>query len=179
MEPKLNNLWNVYQRAKSDYLAVAQMRNHQTRKAAYFLRDTAENIQTYLKGKATDPIMKAELNATFNMANNIAISLSGGKKRKFDVSEMEYVRGTPRGPSNPGRQRYGGQQVYSGMRRSRSPMSMGSQGLGAPPGGPFPFGYSRPVDSYHPNHPALPVRDNSEVSRTGRMSSYPQYRSIY
>lgn len=166
MEPKLNNLWNVYQRAKSDYLLVANDMNRATARAARFLRDTAENILSYLENKPSDPIMMAELDATCRMAKEAAVSLTGGKKRKFDVGESERGMGARRGHGSLSiRARYGGgSQRYGNLRRSRSPVGFhpGRFGHGGgPPGYPvvthaprgpsgIPFGYSRPVDSYHP-----------------------------
>lgn len=166
MEPKLNNLWNVYQRAKADYQAVAQLKSHVTTKAARFLRDTAENLLSYLENKTVDSAMMAELDATYKMAKSTAVSLSAGKKRKFDCPDRSRVRGAPRGPSGfPKAPRAGRPQSY-GNRRSRSPEIGGRGGtvgyeveiFGAP-SNPFtqssrtggaPFGYSRPVDSYQP-----------------------------
>jgi hypothetical protein len=160
-EPKLTNLWNVYQRAKADYLVVANHQNHATATAARFLRDTAENILSYLENKTTDPIMMGELDATYRMAKEAAVSLTGGKKRKFDVGEAERGRRARCGHGGPlNRSGHGGGQRYGDMRRSRSPVRY-SGGHGGPPGYPaaqtqprgpsgIPFGYSRPVDSYHP-----------------------------
>jgi hypothetical protein len=164
MEPKLMNLWNVYQRAKADYLVVANDQNHAAARAARFLRDTAENILSYFENKTTDPIMMAELDATCRMAKEAAVSLTGGKKRKFDVGETDRGTGVRRGyGSLPYRSRNGGGQRYGSMRRSRSPVGFtsGHYGHGGPPSYPaatqaargpsgIPFGYSRPVDSYHP-----------------------------
>ena len=163
MEPKLTNLWNVYQRAKADYLVVANDKNHATARAARFLRDTAENILSYLGNKNRDPIMMAELDATYRMAKEAAVSLTGGKKRKFDVGETDRGMGTRRGYGGPPNTRYGqvGTQRYGSMRRSRSPVAVTSGRYSGPPGYPaatqtprdrsgIPFGYSRPVDSYHP-----------------------------
>jgi hypothetical protein len=160
-EPKLTNLWNVYQRAKADYLVVANHQNHATATAARFLRDTAENILSYLENKTADPIMMRELNATYRMAKEAAVSLTGGKKRKFDVGEAERGMGARRGHGGLlNRSGHDGGQRYGDMRRSRSPARY-SGGYGGPPAYPaaqtqprghsdIPFGYSRPVDSYHP-----------------------------
>jgi hypothetical protein len=164
MEPKLTNLWNVYQCAKADYLLVADDQNHATARAARFLRDTAENILSYLGNKTTDPIMMAELDATCRMAKEAAVSLTGGKKRKFDVGETDRGMGVRRGyGSLPYRSRKGGGQRYGTIRQSRSPVGFTSahQAHGGPPSYPavtqtprgpsgIPFGYSHPVDSYHP-----------------------------
>src|SRR5438045_2069149 len=137
-----------------------------TARAARFLRDTAENMLSYFENKPADPILMAELDTTCKMAQEAAVSLTGGKKRKFDAGESERDMGAWREHgSHSIRPRYGdGGQRYGGLRRSRSPVAFhsgryghGGGGTGYPvatqgPRGPsgIPFGYSRPVDSYHP-----------------------------
>ncbi|KIX04319.1 uncharacterized protein Z518_05186 [Rhinocladiella mackenziei CBS 650.93] len=100
MEPKLARLWRVYETARADYLAVVDKDSQETISTAKFLRDTAENTLQYLKNKNVDPIMVTELEATYNMAKAEVVSLTGGKKRKFDLVEIDDVKGVPRGPSN-------------------------------------------------------------------------------
>ncbi|EXJ76728.1 uncharacterized protein A1O5_01236 [Cladophialophora psammophila CBS 110553] len=102
MEPRLAVLWSVYETARAEYLAVLDKNdNEMAIKRAKFLRDTAENILLYLENRNADPLMVAELEGTFTHAKNTAVCLTGGKKRKFDKSEMDQVKGTPRGPSLP------------------------------------------------------------------------------
>ena len=90
---KLARLWSVYQRARSDFHAVTDATDrapHQTSAAARFLRDSAENTLHYLKSsKGTEPIMVAELEGTYRMAKDVADSLAGGRKRKFDTIETK------------------------------------------------------------------------------------------
>ena len=101
MEPNLAKIWAVYQEAKQDYDKKADHEDDAVKfKAAKFLRDTAENILIQLKGKNTDEDMLMELNSTFKMAKAMVVSLSGGKKRKFDPVAMDSVKGVPRGPSS-------------------------------------------------------------------------------
>jgi hypothetical protein len=114
--------------------------------------------------------MIAELDATYRMAKEAAVSLTGGKKRKFDVGETDRGMGARRGYGSlpirtkyRGSQRCGVQRYSSSMRGNRSPVGFnsGHYGHGGPPGYPavtqpprgpsgIPFGYTRPVDSYHP-----------------------------
>ncbi|KIW90720.1 uncharacterized protein Z519_08503 [Cladophialophora bantiana CBS 173.52] len=102
MEPRLAVLWSVYETARAEYLAVLDKNdNEMAIKRAKFLRDTAENILLYLENRNADPLMVAELEGTFNHAKNTVVCLTGGKKRKFDKSDMDQVKGTPRGPSLP------------------------------------------------------------------------------
>lgn len=101
MAPKLAKIWSVYEDAKRDYHEKSNHEDDSVKfKAAKFLRDTAENILIQLKGKNTDENMLMELNSTFNMAKAMVVSLSGGKKRKFDPVAMDSVKGIPRGPSS-------------------------------------------------------------------------------
>jgi len=162
MEPKLARLWSVYEKARADYLTVADNNDHTTAAAARFLRDTAENTILYLKDKNTDPIMMAELHATCNMAKQTAVSLTGGKKRKFDRSGMDHVRGIPRGPSGAGgrwghvteNRGYPGEdrrREYVDQRRRSQDTEQGRKGGPKRRGhSDVPYGYARPVDSYQP-----------------------------
>ena len=108
--------------------------------------------------------MMAELDATYRMAKEAAVSLTGGKRRKFDVGEADRGMGARRGYSGfSSRSRFDGDQRYGAMRRSRSPVDFtrSQHGRGGPSSYPAvtqasrdpsggAFGYSRPVDSYHP-----------------------------
>jgi len=165
MEPKLARLWSVYKKARADFEAVSKKADSVKRAvAAKFLRDTAENTIQYLQNKNTDPIMMAELFATYNMAKSTAVSLAGGKKRKFDYVEMDMVKGTPRGPSS-----VGSKTRHEGASKSVSDRYKKRELIG-PPGytgeyvrdraksnnrgrghSSVPFGYSRTVDSYQPH----------------------------
>lgn len=119
-EPQVARLLQVYERAKADYFAVSGVEGHETIEAAKFLRDTAENTLQYLSDKVIDPNALTELQSTFNMAKATVVSLSGGKKRKFDTVEMDSLRSAPRGPGGgtnaSGAGGYGSSQA--GRRRS-------------------------------------------------------------
>ncbi|KAK4938965.1 hypothetical protein LTR10_020713 [Elasticomyces elasticus] len=97
MEPQLKRLWEIYEIAKLDYFAVSNSKSHELLGAAKFLRDTAENTQQYLTDKNIDPNMLAELDSTYDMAKATVVSLSGGKKRKFDAVDKDLIEGAPRG----------------------------------------------------------------------------------
>ena len=77
-------LWTVYNKAKKDFFAVAEPSSLQKQEAAKFLRDTAENLLHHLQDKAADQRLLDELNRTFEAAEHTAMTLHGGKKRKFD-----------------------------------------------------------------------------------------------
>jgi hypothetical protein len=140
-DPKLARLFTVYDQARSEYNSLIKVADSKTVTAAKFLRDTAENALTYLKEKNVDAEVLNELKETCNMAATAVITLSGGKKRKFDLRE-------------------GGDASVSGWyakckgdekRRSQNGGKWrgGRGGKARGPSG-IPYGYTRPVDSYYP-----------------------------
>ena len=155
MEPKLKRLWSVYETARSDYVAVKDDHHHTRLTSAKFLRDTAENTLEYLKGKDVDPLMLTELEGTFRMAKSIVVDLSGGKKRKFDRTEVSDAReARPRPSSAPIRTHYG-HLDRDDLFFARNDTRMQESRYRGKPGGRghsgVPFGYgARDVDSYHP-----------------------------
>ncbi|KAK5303860.1 hypothetical protein LTR99_004315 [Exophiala xenobiotica] len=130
-EPQVARLLQVYERAKADYFAVSSSGSGiegggtETIEAAKFLRDTAENTLQYLSDKIIDPNALTELQSTFNMAKATVVSLSGGKKRKFDTVEMDsLVRAAPRGPGGGGGTNasgYGSHGAHAAGRRRSNP----------------------------------------------------------
>lgn len=120
MEPNLAKIWAVYEDAKRDYHEKSDHGDGASFRAAKFLRDTAENILIQLKGKNTDEIMLQELNSTYKMAKAMVVSLSGGKKRKFDPVAMDEVKGIPRGPSNLGASQARTENVETREHRGRN-----------------------------------------------------------
>lgn len=142
MEPRLAQLWSVYDSARAEYLQVGNRSDEQTLRTAKFLRDTAENIVQYLKNRNADPIMLAELSATFNMAKATVVSLSGGKKRKFDPVEMDEVKGVPRGPwrdqDQDRRQRRRPAYTYGNQYGDEQSSGYGPSGRGTSYGNPNP-----------------------------------------
>lgn len=97
---KLHRIWKIFQTAKEEYLAIPDSFDRQMDKfrATRFLRDTAENVIFYLDGQRHDPAMMKDAKDTFEMVKNTAVVQSGGRKRSFDVSEMERVGGVPKAP---------------------------------------------------------------------------------
>lgn len=134
--PKLKRLFDVYDQAKTEYLAVCEMNDDKkTLAAARFLRDTAENAVSILQDKNIGGEVFRSLQETYDLAKEMAVELSGGKKRKFDGLPGEVVNGTGSKKSRGGR---GGSYRGRGGRRGR-----GHSGI--------PYGYTaRTVDSYHP-----------------------------
>lgn len=181
MEPKLARLWGVYETAREDYLAVADKNNDDAMNAARFLRDTAENTLGYLENKNVDPIMLAELNGTYQMAKATAVSLAGGKKRKFDPVDMDDVKGTPRAPSNFGRRsrprRHGGANRHDPLPSSDSGYGAMRHPYGSvsPSSEMMPTGYnSRATDTYpYPPASASPrSRDPPSMADSQRPRGY-------
>lgn len=97
MEPQVARLWSLYEKARADFQAVVPNKDSSaTADSARFLRDTAENTIQYLKTKDFDPVMMAELQAVYDLAKATAVSATGGKKRKFDVADIDKVNEDPR-----------------------------------------------------------------------------------
>ncbi|KIW11794.1 hypothetical protein PV08_09066 [Exophiala spinifera] len=96
VDTQVTRLWQVYEQAKADFNAVPNREGQEIIDAAKFLRDTAENAIQYLADKDVDPEAMAELQSTCNMAKANVVSLTGGRKRKFDV--VDKLEHAPRGP---------------------------------------------------------------------------------
>lgn len=96
VDTQVTRLWQVYEQAKADFYAVPNRDGQELTDAAKFLRDTAENALQYLADKDVDPGAMAELQSTFNMAKATVVSLTGGRKRKFDI--VDQLQHAPRGP---------------------------------------------------------------------------------
>lgn len=96
-------MWEVYEKAKNEFDGEFNREDRDDRVAfvaAKFLRDTAENLLTQLRDQTVSEVVLEELNGTYNMAKAMVVSLSGGRKRKFDpVASGDSI---PRGPSDPG-----------------------------------------------------------------------------
>ena len=155
MDPKLKRLWSVYEGARSDYLAVKDDHHHTKLTGAKFLRDTAENTLEYLRDKDVDPLMLTELEGTFRMAKSIVVDLSGGKKRKFDRTEVSNTReARPRPSSAPIRTHYGHldrNDLFFARNDTRTQESRYRGKSGGRGHSGIPYGYgARDVDSYHP-----------------------------
>ena len=75
--------------AKLDYDVTAETDVVAKSRAVKFLRDTAENALTYLRSWKLDHHMIPELEASFAMAKEKAILLSGGRKRPFEICDMD------------------------------------------------------------------------------------------
>ncbi|KAF7510367.1 hypothetical protein GJ744_006863 [Endocarpon pusillum] len=101
IEHKIERLTSVYQKAKLDFEAVPYRDGIAKLNAARFLRDTAENTVMYFRdvtksgdgygvsSKMQDLI--AELEQTCKMAQASVVTLSGGRKRKFDRHDYEVA----------------------------------------------------------------------------------------
>ena len=74
----------VYQKAKDDFDTIDDPSSLEKQRAAKFLRDTAENTLFHLNNKDCDQRLLDELRITLAVAKQTAMTLHGGKKRKFD-----------------------------------------------------------------------------------------------
>ncbi|KAL2444151.1 hypothetical protein ABEF95_015250 [Exophiala dermatitidis] len=100
IDSKLERLWDLYSSAKQEFLNLSNNNCPPDNliPAAKFLRDTAENTLQYVEDKYIDTERKDDLEVTFNMAKVTVVSLTGGKKRKFDYVSKEETKNAPRGP---------------------------------------------------------------------------------
>lgn len=192
-------LWTIYERAKDEFDAIGEPNSIEKQDAAKFLRDTAENTLHYLSDKSPNHRLVDDLEMTLAVAKHTAMTLHGGKKRKFDdpvpfrdrsrllirpSSQFDTVN-TDQGSERHERharartseRRYQG-DLFNGHDRvsrwrdrsddeefaSHKPSfvapELSPRSVDAPkrkkqqPGrghSGIPYGYSRPVDSYHPN----------------------------
>ncbi|KAK2759182.1 hypothetical protein FQN54_003282 [Arachnomyces sp. PD_36] len=140
-EDKLSHILAVYAKAKADYYAIDDSSVEDKTRAAKFLRDTAENTLVYIKAQKPDHRLIPELESTREMAKDKAITLCGGRKRRFEICEMNNVHGIPKHPrhSSPGQHYQGGGEYHGG--RSREPHRSGSSYVG---------GGRRRADCYRP-----------------------------
>ncbi|KAK5952093.1 hypothetical protein OHC33_006980 [Knufia fluminis] len=88
-------LWTVYDKAKKDFFAVTDPNSLRKQDTARFLRDTAENVLHQLRDKTVDQRLLNELSTTFETAKHTAMTLHGGKKRKFDQPRPAALSETP------------------------------------------------------------------------------------
>jgi hypothetical protein len=170
---KIARLTSIYEKAKADFEALAPSNTAAKLEAARFLRDTAENTIMYFRdsnkrgeSRISNSFM-AELEQTCKSAQASVVSLSGGRKRKFDRHDYDpkATRGgypskfsAPRGGTGGGFRgcagRGGGgggggrgakkwQETKREFRREVQPIAQNTSAE-------RPFGYSRPVDSYQP-----------------------------
>lgn len=208
---KIARLTSIYEKAKSDFEAVPAGDTIAKLEAARFLRDTAENTVMYFRdptksgdGMATGSShmkeLMADLEATCKMAQASVVSLSGGRKRKFDKHDYEvFPRSLPGNGhgSNPGRRGSRGRGISGPSTRgygAKKPQDTKREvGRGVEVPSPHSgnsrehhasaqrgFGYARPVDSYQPGgeiassshaHPYQPPQHH-HLPTTSRSAMY-------
>jgi hypothetical protein len=174
-DAKIARLMSVYEKAKSDFEAVAAGDTVAKLSAARFLRDTAENTIMYFRDRtklgddhaAVSDVQDliADLESTCKMAQASVVSLSGGRKRKFDKHDYEVLPRISQGRGDHAKfsrransssgcrgRRVKNWQESQGDFRSMELPSQRSDSSAREPGPHRPFGYSRPVDSYQPGH---------------------------
>lgn len=134
-DAKIARLTSVYEKAKSDFEAVSTADTIAKLEAARFLRDTAENTILYFRepnksssSHAEDSKIKeliADLETTGKMAQASVVTLSGGRKRRFDLRAYEVLPRGPRGggyrgkaSNRRGRGTFGGRAVRDGREAS-------------------------------------------------------------
>ncbi|KAL1971288.1 hypothetical protein VTN77DRAFT_240 [Rasamsonia byssochlamydoides] len=89
VDDKITRILNVYFKAKEDYYSLEDADYMEKANAARFLRDTAENALNCLRARGlTTHRMVPELEEMFQYAKDKATELLGGKKRRFEITEI-------------------------------------------------------------------------------------------
>ncbi|KAN0079066.1 hypothetical protein V8E54_005579 [Elaphomyces granulatus] len=92
-DEKVARIISIYLRAKDDYFSLDDSNITEKLRAARFLRDTAENSLNYLHAlDCMEHGLVPELEEIFEQAKNKATQLSGGRKRRFEISEAASKR---------------------------------------------------------------------------------------
>ncbi|OAX79909.1 hypothetical protein ACJ72_05765 [Emergomyces africanus] len=89
----LSRILATFSNAQREYKLISDSDVVAKSRAAKFLRDTAENALNYLHARNMQHDMVPKLQAAFQMAKEKAITLSGGRKRPFEVHEVDCRRG--------------------------------------------------------------------------------------
>ncbi|OJD14335.1 hypothetical protein AJ78_05300 [Emergomyces pasteurianus Ep9510] len=89
----LTRILATFSNAQREYQLISDSDVVAKSRAAKFLRDTAENALNYLHARNMQHDMVQKLEAAFQMAKEKAIALSGGRKRPFEINEVDYRRG--------------------------------------------------------------------------------------
>jgi hypothetical protein len=128
----LQRLIDTYDTSCKEFFEAEDRGEEKAGSAARYLRDTAENLLTYLRETNIDPEKLREVENMRDTAKAAAEQLKGGRVRKFDneyasrlqesQNQSKYRRGSEgeRGGAPPG---FAGCSIpwYSYSRRSRSP----------------------------------------------------------
>lgn len=92
VDDKITRILDVYFKAKEDYYNLDGASYMEKAKAARFLRDTAENSLNCLRARGlTTHRMVPELEEMFQYAKDKATELLGGKKRRFEITEVTEI----------------------------------------------------------------------------------------
>lgn len=92
VDDKIARILDVYFKAKEDYYNLDDAGYMEKAKAARFLRDTAENSLNCLRARGlTTHRMVPELEEMFQYAKDKATELLGGKKRRFEITEVTEI----------------------------------------------------------------------------------------
>ncbi len=183
MDERIARLISIYEKAKSDFKAVPDNETDAKMEAARFLRDTAENTVMYFRDPTKTSTAHSasrnmeeiinDLEATCKAAQASVVSLTGGRKRKFDKHDYEVLprgarggyrgRSSRRGYSSSDRGRgratgnYSNKKWHTSDRDVRRNVDLFPDYHSSPRDHPTGYGYTRPVDSYHPGSDPAPV----------------------
>ncbi|KAL2003213.1 hypothetical protein VTN02DRAFT_4620 [Thermoascus thermophilus] len=90
VDEKIAHILEVYAKAKDDYYNQDYTNIAKKLNAARFLRDTAENTLNYIRAHGMgEHSMVLELKDTFETMKEKATILSGGRKRRFEITEAD------------------------------------------------------------------------------------------
>ena len=95
----LGRLWPIYLRAKDEYLNCNEIDSRKIEKAK-FLRDTAENMIMDFRNRGISETTIQEAEKMLSQAQITVVSLTGGRKRKFDFTQNRAPRWCPIAPSS-------------------------------------------------------------------------------
>ena len=88
-------LFETLEIAKAEYSAARDKPADRRVESAKFLRDTCENVMTYLQDRNIDTEIMNELENVCQMAATDAVYLNEGRKRKFELTREDRRAGKP------------------------------------------------------------------------------------
>ncbi|KKZ65471.1 hypothetical protein EMCG_08703 [[Emmonsia] crescens] len=100
IKDSLSRILATFSNAQREYKLISDSDVVAKSRAAKFLRDTAENALNYLHARKMEHDMVPKLEAAFQMAKEKAITLSGGRKRPFEIYEVGCSRRRPSSSSS-------------------------------------------------------------------------------
>ncbi|EEH06807.1 conserved hypothetical protein [Histoplasma capsulatum G186AR] len=120
IKDSLSRILTTFSNAQREYKLISESDVVAKSRAAKFLRDTAENALNYLHARNMEHDMVPTLEAAFQMAKEKAITLSGGRKRPFEIHEVDCSRVGKTAASSAASSRYGRRSSQTRSRCARA-----------------------------------------------------------